>query len=580
MTRWLQALLLGCGVIASLATASLLNCSASAAEAVVARPTPARLASSRETVRSAIQTALARYPGDIDSAAMLRMLQHELADHDVSIDEAASVLARLGDGRGFLSLPEFVKLREQLQNYLADLRLATEPGLDEAYRGNLNELQTAIQSGDAVAAVAPNRWLAERGLALAARSAAASQFARNNVVLRVSAASGNKILPNPFTQSFSQTTDLQGTPATVRGTLVAHSQLYAPDHGKSADHAGIDVRAVVNTQIGISRQRVSATAAGTTHLNAQVLLQVRNNDFHIAGTSLQSSTSMSLGHVSTQRCLGNRVINRLAGRVFDRKRGEINAQADQQIVAQGKPTMIAQVATVVEQINAGKNEVIAPIVAYGLTPALGVSSDSGGMSMTFRVSTPLQLAAQSPPPVPRVGTGSYLAVHESAANNAGEMFAGLTIDEQKFRETVFDSLGFTPVETTPPPGGEVPHTVTFSRKTPLTVQFFSDQVKVRMAIDGLSDGREKFIFEKPVTVDVVYRFESHAQGVLLVREAMECHVEEPQKTKFEATLGRFLVPTAKQDDLTTLGQLLSIVQLRADTPTANAGWLQMPLVER
>jgi hypothetical protein len=573
MAGWLQSL------AALLLAAGALGARASQAGEPLVIPPAESVASARQAVRTAISTARSRFPGDTATSELLASMQQKLSAGDISVDDAASALSSLADGRGFLALPEFVKLRDKLRAYTAMLRATSEPDLAARYAEHVAALEQAIASDVAADAAEPYRWLAERELARQLRNAAAQRFAQNNVVLRVSAASGNRILPNPFTQSFRQTTTMEGTPARVTGTLVARSQLYAPPGGQRMDHAGINVNAVIRTQVGMNRERMSITASGTTNLFAQVLLEVRDNDFHIAGSTLTSRTSMNLGNVSTGRCLGNHLVNRLAGRVFDRKRGEINAQADQQIVAQGKPMMLAEVASIVGQINTGKNEVIAPIVAYGLTPQLGISSDSGGLNMMFRVATPLQLAAHVPPPPPVAGTGSFLAVHESAANNAGDMFAGLTIDEQRFRETVFDSLGFTPVEPEAP-GGEVPHTLTFSRQTPLTAQFFSERIKVRLQIDGLSDGQEKTAFENPVTADVVYRFDSQAQGVVLVREAMECHVEEPQKSKYEATISRFLVPLARQDDVTTLGQLLSIVQLKADKPTAVEGWLQMPLVER
>lgn len=573
MAGWLQSL------AAVFLAAGALGAQASLAAEPLVVPSAESLASARQAVRTAISTARSRFPGDSATAELLTDLQQNLSAGDISVDEASSALSSLADGRGFLALPEFVSLRDKLRTYAAKLRTTSELDLEAQYTKHVAALEQAIASGGAADAAEPYRWLAERELAPHLRSQAAQRFAQNNVVLRVSSASGNRILPNPFTQSFRQTTSMDGTPASVTGTLVARSELYAPPGGQRMDHAGINVNAVVRTQVGMNRERMSITAAGTTNLFAQVLLEVRDNDFHIAGSTLTSRTSMNLGNVSTGRCLGNHLVNRLAGRVFDRKRSEINAQADQQIVAQGRPMMLQEVASIVGQINTGKNEVIAPIVAYGLTPQLGISSDPGGLNMMFRVATPLQLAAHVSPPSPVAGTGSFLAVHESAANNAGDMFAGLTIDEQRFRETVFDSLGFTPVEPEAP-GGEAPHTLTFSRTTPLTAQFFSERIKVRLQIAGLSDGREKMSFEKPVTADVVYRFDSQAQGVVLIREAMECHVAEPQKSKYEATISRFLVPLARQDDVTTLGQLLSIVQLKADKPTAVEGWLQMPLVER
>lgn len=568
MTRWWHTLT-GMLLFASLAWG---------AEPIVA-PTSQQVASAREAVRTAIAKAQARYPGDSATAALLSSLRQKLGTGDILVDEAAGALSTLGDGRGFLALPEFVSLRDRLRHYAAALRAASETDLEARYAEHTTALEQALAKNSAADAAEPYRWLAERELAPKLREQAAARFVQNNVVLRVSAASGNRILPNPFTQSFRQTTIMEGTPATVAGTLMAHSHLYAPPNGQRMDHAGLTVHATVHTKVGMNRERVAISANGATNLFAQVLLEVKDNDFHIAGSTLTSRTSMNLGNVSTGHCVGNRLVNRLAGRVFDRKRSEINAQADQQIAAQGRPMMLKEVETIVGQINTGKNEIIAPVVAYGLMPQLGISSDPGGLNMTFRVATPAQLAAQAPPPMPTGGSGSYLAVHESAANNSGEMFAGLTIDEQRFRETVFDSLGFTPAEQETP-GGEVPHTVTFSRKTPLTAQFFSERIKVRLQLAGINDGKEQLSFEMPVTADVVYRFESQAQGVVLVREALDCHVEEPQKSKCEATVGRFLVPLAKQDDVTTLGQLLSIVQLRADKPAAAEGWLQMPLVER
>ena len=568
MARWWQSL------AGLLFAASLV----SAAEPLII-PAAEEVASAREAVRTAVSKAQSRFPGDSATSKLMSDLRQKLATQDIAIDEAVSDLAALNDGRGFLALPEFVALRDQLRHYAALLRTTSESDLEAKYGEHVTSLEKAVAGNSAADAAEPYRWLAERELAPQLRQQAAERFVQNNVVLRVSSVSGNRILPNPFTQSFRQTTTMEGSPATVSGTLVAHSHLYAPPNGQRMDHAGLTVHGTVSTQVVMNRERMAITAHGTTRLFAEVLLEVKNNDFHIAGSTLTSRTSMNLGNVSTGRRVGNCLVNRLAGRVFDRKRGEINAQADQQIAAQGRPMMLQEVQTIVGQINTGKNEVIAPVVAYGLMPQLGISSDPGGLNMTFRVATPTQLAAQAEPPQPAVGTGSYLAVHESAANNAGDMFAGLTIDEQQFRETVFDSLGFTPVEPEAP-GGEVPHTLTFSRKTPLTAQFFSEKIKVRLQLDGLSDGMEKLSFEKPVTADVVYRFESQAQGVVLVRETLDCHVEEPQKSKYEATVGRFLVPLAKQDDITTLGQLLSIVQLRADKPTAVEGWLQMPLVER
>lgn len=566
MARWMQALAL-----------VLLTAGPACAEEAL-RPTPEELLQARQAVRAAITSALSRYPGDSATSAMLGDLRYALSEGDVLLEGADVALHRLADGRGFLALPEFVALRDELQRYNSLLRAAQEPDLEEKYRQHVATLKRALANGTDSETAESYRWLAERGLAEALRHEVAKSFAQNNVVLRVSSASGNRILPNPFTQNIRQTTSFQGTPATVHGKLVAHSQLYAPPGGRRLDHAGINVTATVRTQVAMQREQMRISAFGTTQLFAQVLLEVQDNDFHIAGTTLNSRTSMSLGHVATQHCFGNRLVNRLAGRVFDRERAGINAQADQQIVAQGRPAMLAEVATIVEQINSGKNEVIAPIVAYGLTPQLGISSDPGGLNMMFRVATPLQLAAQTAPP--QLSGSSYLAVHESAANNAGEMFAGRTLDEERFRETVFESLGFSPVQPPAPDENGMLHTVSFSRSQPLTAQFFSDRIKVRATVDGVSNGVEEMMSDTPVAIDVVYRFDTQSQGVVLVRESIDSPLAEPNKSIYEATLSRLLVPLARQEDVTTLGQLLSIVQLKADQPTASDGWLQMPLIER
>jgi hypothetical protein len=351
--------------LAALLAAAALGAQVSQAAEVLVVPSAEQVASARQAVRTAISTARSRFPGDSATAELLASMQQKLSAGDLSIDEAASALSSLADGRGFLALPEFVSLRDRLRSYAAKLRTTSEPDLEVKYAEHVAALEQAVTSGTAADAVESYRWLAERELARQLRGQAAGRFAQNNVVLRVSAASGNRILPNPFTQSFRQTTSMDGTPASVTGTLVASSQLYAPPNGQRMDHAGINVNAVVRTQVGMNREHMSITAAGTTNLFAQVLLEVRDNDFHIAGSTLTSRTSMNLGNVSTGRCLGNHLVNRLAGRVFDRKRGEINAQADQQIVAQGKPMMLQEVATIVGQINSGKNEVASAVIPAG-----------------------------------------------------------------------------------------------------------------------------------------------------------------------------------------------------------------------
>jgi len=589
MTRWCRLAALGPCLLAAAVGANEPQPAAALPEREpLVLPAGEAVRQAKRAVRTAIASALSRTAGDQACAEMLRMFDHALEQGQPTVEQCEAILSGLTDGRGFLALPEFVALREKLFVYAAMLRTTTETDIESKYQDHLAALHRAWDSyqashdAESLAEIHEHyRWLAQRGLAPLHRRQVATALSRSNLVLRLASSTGNRLLPSPYTQSFRQSTSMEGTPATVSGTIVAVSHLYTPQNGYS-NRAGINVNATVNSQVGLSRQRISASAEGRTNIYAQVLLEVHNNEFRVAGTTLTSRTSMNLTDVSTRRGCGlaDRVLGRVGQRVFDKRRGEINAQADQQITAQGKAGMVAQVQSLVGQINSGKQEVFAPMVAFGISPDVGIGSDPHGLNMTFRVATPEQFAAPEPPPGPSHAGASYLAAHESAANNCGQMFSGLAVDEQRFREAVFDSLGFTPVETVPPPGGEVPHTITFSRGQPLQTKFEDDRVKVHVAMDGLTYGTERFSFEKPVTVDVIYRFDSDAQGVLLLREAMECHVEPPQKAKFEETLSRFFAPMARQDELTTLGQLLTIVRLRPGQPTCSEGWLQMPLVER
>jgi hypothetical protein len=253
MARWWQSLV----VILSLTAGPIWG-------QAVSPPTPETLAETRGDVRAAINRALARYPGDSACAEMLRTFHQTLLERESTVDEASTVLAALADGRGFLALPEYVTVRERLHSYIALLRQASEPDFPRRYLENVAALEAAIQQGAAAEAQEPYRWLGQREVAEKLRHRAGEQFARNNVVLRVSAVSGNRILPNPFTQSFRNTTSMEGSPATVTGTLVATSQLYAPPGGTRLDHAGINVNAAVSTNVAMSRERLSLGATGRT----------------------------------------------------------------------------------------------------------------------------------------------------------------------------------------------------------------------------------------------------------------------------------------------------------------------------
>ena len=241
--------------------------------------------------------------------------------------------------------------------------------------------------------------------------------------------------------------------------------------------------------------------------------------------------------------------------------------------------MLKQVDLVVAQINVGKQELFAPMVAYGISPDMFLGSDTDGLNMEFRAAAADQLAAPNKP-VALPGAVSQIALHDSAANNFGAMFAGLTVDEQRFREAVFDSIGYTPVDAVEPPGGEIAHEITFSKVRPIEARFVEDRVKVHAEIDGLTHSTEKFTFDQPVTVHVVYRFETTATGIQFVREAFDCNVDAARQEKCLATLDRFFVQRAEQDDITTLGQMLALLQLKPIQPTCDRGWLQMPLVDR
>jgi hypothetical protein len=527
-------------------------------------------------------SALRRYSSDPDSYELLANFSDELEAGRATPQMCEQLLFALSDGRPYQTLPEYVELRRQLRRFAGELRAAAEPDFAEDSQEHSVAFQEAVRkyrdSHNLAAFAEAQRhyaWLLERNAAAAAEPLW-KELHQPNVHLRISAQSGSRILPNPLAHRFQHSTALEGYPANVTGHLVARARLHTPADGSQVGHGGIDVGAHVQSTVVVQRDRITLKAAGVTQIDAQVLLTVRGNNFAVAGTSLTSRTSMQLANADSASRLRivDQITRRAAQREFDRRCAELNAEADRQLAAQGKPALVGEVAKVVEQINTGKNEVIAPLLAYGLEPQLGITSDAHGLVLSLLVAMPEQLGAPSDAHAPRTPGGSSITVHESAANNAASRFAGRTLDDSQFRATVFDSLGFSASDLPP----QETCRLTFAKEQPLLARFDAGGLDITMNVTGVEWEGEKLTCESPVKVRTKYVFRLKENTVRVEHGPLEC--SEGLSPLVLKAAERFLVPVATQSDFTTLGQLLQIVRLRIAQPQVDGGWLTLPLIER
>ena len=177
-------------------------------------------------------------------------------------------------------------------------------------------------------------------------------------------------------------------------------------------------------------------------------------------------------------------------------------------------------------------------------------------------------------------------MHETAFNNLAEsLLAGRTLTDEEVRANVSKYLTMASLEEYTPDDEQQPWSVTFVRKSPITVVFDDDAYSLVIAGERWTSGTRRF--RTPMNVTVTYRINSNGGKVQLVRDqdvviAPPGFVRgqkrlSPQAVSLRRVLQRkfdeLFPPVIDPEELVVPGPWEKAGPLDVVSMTADSGWL-------
>ncbi len=234
-------------------------------------------------------------------------------------------------------------------------------------------------------------------------------------------------------------------------------------------------------------------------------------------TDASADTRTTTLGVSSRRCLGRRLIQRIASRrVAESKRtGEIigSRHAEERI----GDRMDTRVGELLEGDDEGLLDTYRdPLIRRGAYPERIDFSTTDDSLEVHWLQTVAGLASPTPHPPLAGNPDIAFRVHESMVNNfAADMLGGYHLTEQDLQTALVEMLGELP-ERFQAEEGKEPWSITFDRFRPITVRFGANRLGLIVRGSRFTSGDKEYA--RPMNISVEYAIEPAENGVRLVRQ--------------------------------------------------------------
>jgi hypothetical protein len=387
--------------------------------------------------------------------------------------------------------------------------------------------------------------------------------------------------------TFSEQFELGGRSQPAHGvtrTTVAW-QPGAPPRVNTLD---FDVTSLVGTRMAPTTVIGSAQIDAQSVVRANVKIILRDDRLVYAMGPIVCCSQLQ-GAALCQRYPG-RVGNRLKRRIFDRvvesKSEQIVAKLNQKIANNLREQIDQRMRRQIHQINATLDKLRRDLEVQGIDYRIASRASLAGL----QIDGLLQDRGGSPPvlaPLAAPAEGCWLALHQSAINSLQPLLDNQTVDQQTFRRYWLSQLLPGAEAVIPPPRQDLLPGSEDQRETAgenrllfgdKAVEFRFDRqtIAVLLRIEGMIRSGQVSIFPEPVACRFDYLLDATDSSLKIELNQSHFDALTPEQ---ERVLEEFVPRVIRYTRYSLEPVLAEQWQFRIGRPTADKGWLIVPLIE-
>ncbi|MEM7313285.1 MAG: hypothetical protein AAF497_09050 [Planctomycetota bacterium] len=552
----------------------------------------------------------------------LDKLDEEVRKSKPELKQLAAAFKRFSSDECGLDWPPFAKVRQNLGKYLELTKMAGGADANDRFADRVEKIAQTLQlheldpSNDTAAQLIRDLgWMESTGLLPDIAGKVRGQYSRPNFYVALSGDFVTKQINDTRSDYQNINRNFEGSHITGSATTSANitGVLVPSDNGAVID---ILLNGTTITRTVAQQRRVFVHSQGTTGLSATKRLYL--NFQPVMASSLPSvglmtspanataSTYQQTLGVNVNRCVGRRLI----GRVACRKADQSNPRAASQTSREAEQTTEEQLNREVNQMISGADQRMQDALARMnidqeyLPDSMRMRSSSRKLYFDGLVTAKRYMGAPSNPPDVGAESDLTLQLHQSAVNNVmARLFGGIKIDPQRMADMLKERNIEVPAELQSSLSGgsddeksddesdekaaqdDDDWALTFDTLQPVTVAF-SDG-KVRIAIRGRRFEQGDQAIKEPLEISVTYRLRKSSTGDLEARRIGDIEVlflESPGRLSTKqlayktfikrktSNLFTRTISTSQLPESNLTNQLRSLV---LDQVEATRGWLAL-----
>ncbi len=462
---------------------------------------------------------------DWKSFLLFADLQAELnKKSDVDTAKLATIGRRYSAGYVGLEGNDYRNTAIALEEFTAATEVAQNKDLKKSFETTLEELADATETiGDAgpdsTQAAQLGRlvgWLDAHGQSDKIVTAVTTKYSQPNLLFDVTQAFADESLAQPIDRTEPVRDCILGTSISGRGRTVGDVKL---DFIPSDDRATIEARMYGINQsrtVGVNRSAL-IFSTGRTELGGRQLLFV-DQDGLTAGHAIATArvNNHIYGFGSTKRGIMGKIVTKIAAKKAPQQQAQGQAIAG----AHAKQRLYRQLDSEAKEMVLKANEeftkrVRLPLKRFNAEPEVfQFTTTDDALRLRVLQATTGKLAAPSAPPKLPSGTGIGLRVHRSLIDNgAQQMLAGRKFDRERIDDLVRKQFGLELKERNEE--DEVPFSITFADKDPVTVAFAGDKVSITVRSKGFTSDDKSL---EAMEITTHYLVSANEQGLKLTRD--------------------------------------------------------------
>lgn len=427
---------------------------------------------------------------------------------------------------GYLGLEDadYRNVAAALDDFAAAVAVAQTKDLKQDYEQTLDELAAAVESsGDAgpssAQAVAIGRLvshLEQFGQGDAVVKAVTQRYSHPNLLVDLTQEFTDEELVQSIDRTEPVTDCILGTSISGCGRTIGDVRL---DFVESPDRA--EIYALMNgvnysQTVGQNRSALIYSNGRTTLHGHQTLYLTEDG---LAAGPVKASAKLSnriTGFGSTKGGIVGNIVKKIAAKKAPKQQGQATAIAQ----AHAKQRLIRSLdkdvnALVAKSQTEWQSKIRMPLRRFNLEPQeLQFSTTDDALRVRVVQAGRGRLGATSPPPKPAGNTGLGIRVHTSLIDNgAQQAVAGRTFDRDRIDDLLRKQLGLKLKDRNEL--DEVPFSITFADKDPVTVVFDDNRASITVRAAGFtSDGKPLEAME----ITTHYTLSADKNGIRLTRD--------------------------------------------------------------